>query len=76
MNLNFFEFYHTRFQDSKTRKWVIIGTLIYLFSPIDIIPDILLPFGIIDDTVLIIMFLSEILALFRKPKNKPVNKRS
>jgi uncharacterized membrane protein YkvA (DUF1232 family) len=31
----------------------IIGTLLYIFSPIDIIPDFLLPFGLMDDAAFV-----------------------
>ena len=70
MQLNFFKFYHSKFQNPKTRKWVILVTILYLFSPIDLIPDFLLPFGFIDDTALLVMFTSELWALYKKPRKK------
>lgn len=43
----------------KTKKfikkhWKLILTIIYLLSPIDLIPDVLLPLGYTDDLILII----------------------
>ena len=36
----------------KRKKLLVIGGIIYLFLPIDLIPPILFPFGFIDDLVL------------------------
>ncbi len=60
MKLNPFQIYHEKFRNPNTRIWVIVGTLLYLFSPIDIIPDFLLGIGFVDDLVLLIMFLVEL----------------
>jgi len=38
----------------------IIGTLLYIFSPIDIIPDFLLPFGLMDDAAVVALCLKAI----------------
>jgi uncharacterized membrane protein YkvA (DUF1232 family) len=38
----------------------IIGTLLYIFSPIDIIPDFLLPFGLMDDAAVVAVCLKAI----------------
>lgn len=38
--------------------WVILGTLLYLISPIDISPDILPILGQVDDVALIVLMVS------------------
>jgi uncharacterized membrane protein YkvA (DUF1232 family) len=71
MNLNPFLYYHNRIQDPKTRALTIVLTLLYLFSPIDIVPDFILGPGQVDDTILLIMFIIEIFGIaFRNNKNK------
>jgi uncharacterized membrane protein YkvA (DUF1232 family) len=45
------------------RWWVILGTLIYIFSPIDIVPDFIPIFGQIDDVVILSVLFSEVSAL-------------
>ena len=44
----------------KYRWWIIGGTLMYLISPIDILPDVLPIVGQIDDALLITLVASEI----------------
>lgn len=44
----------------KYRWWIIGGTLLYLISPIDILPDVLPIVGQIDDALLITLVASEI----------------
>ena len=44
----------------KYRWWIIGGTLMYLISPIDILPDVFPIVGQIDDAVLITLVASEI----------------
>ena len=41
----------------KSKKAIIIGGIVYLFLPIDIIPPIIFPFGIIDDIVVWLLIL-------------------
>jgi uncharacterized membrane protein YkvA (DUF1232 family) len=51
-------------------KWLVIGlTLVYLISPIDLIPDVFLGLGQVDDAAIILMLVTE---LFRNylDKNK------
>lgn len=36
----------------KRKKLLIIGGIIYLFLPVDLIPPVLFPFGFLDDIVL------------------------
>lgn len=39
-------------EQSLWKKVLVIGAVIYLVSPIEFIPDFLLPFGIVDDIIL------------------------
>ena len=39
-------------EQSLWKKALVIGAIIYLISPIEFIPDFLLPFGLIDDIIL------------------------
>ena len=58
-----------------TKKALIIGGIVYLFLPFDIIPPFLFPFGILDDIVvwgIILWYLSSELDKYwigEKPKN-------
>jgi uncharacterized membrane protein YkvA (DUF1232 family) len=44
----------------KYRWWVIGGTLVYLLSPIDVIPDIFPIVGQIDDAIVVTLLATEI----------------
>jgi uncharacterized membrane protein YkvA (DUF1232 family) len=44
----------------KYRWWIIGGTLIYLLSPLDILPDAIPLIGEIDDAVLVTLVVSEV----------------
>lgn len=44
------------FRHADTPKWIkgmMLGVVVYLFSPIDMVPDVLLLFGLTDDLVVI-----------------------
>jgi uncharacterized membrane protein YkvA (DUF1232 family) len=50
-------------------KWLVMAlTLVYVFSPIDIIPDFILPFGFIDDGALLILMITQLVLGFRRPR--------
>ena len=49
----FYRWYTQLLRSPKYRWWIIIGTLVYLFSPIDISPDIFPLAGQIDDIALV-----------------------
>jgi len=51
-------------------KAAMIGVVLYLVSPIDLIPDFLLLFGIVDDLVLVPLMLSWIAKYV--PEEEPV----
>lgn len=53
MTLNPLKMYTNLLKNPKT-KWVtVILTVLYLVSPIDFVPDFLLPFGLIDDGIIL-----------------------
>ena len=39
-------------EQSLWKKILVIGSIVYLISPIEFVPDFLLPFGLIDDIIL------------------------
>lgn len=55
-----YHWYRKLVRNPQTRWWVVLGTIVYLISPIDFAPD-LFPFaGQIDDFLLITLLLSEL----------------
>ncbi|NEO28732.1 MAG: DUF1232 domain-containing protein [Kamptonema sp. SIO4C4] len=55
-----YRWYRNALQNPQSRWWVILGSLVYLISPIDIAPD-LIPFaGQVDDIVLLTLLLTEV----------------
>ncbi|WP_069790592.1 DUF1232 domain-containing protein [Cyanobacterium sp. IPPAS B-1200] len=55
-----YTWYTNGIRNPQYRLWVILGTLVYLISPIDISPDIIPIAGQIDDFVIVTIMLSEI----------------
>ncbi|BFM41328.1 Protein of unknown function DUF1232 [Synechocystis sp. LKSZ1] len=52
--------YRSGIRNRKYRWWIILGTLVYLLSPLDIAPDLLPIVGQIDDVVLVTLLLTEV----------------
>ena len=50
-------------RNSKYRWWVILGTILYFLSPIDIVPDIFPIVGQIDDVLLMTLLVTEVSGL-------------
>ncbi|MEI7579280.1 MAG: DUF1232 domain-containing protein [bacterium] len=51
------------------KHWILIVSLIYLLWPLDIIPDIFGPVGLIDDfSLLAIVFLRELIIFYKEKK--------
>ncbi|MGP1384790.1 MAG: YkvA family protein [Thainema sp.] len=46
-------------RNPKYRWWIVLGSLVYLVSPIDIAPDLIPILGQVDDVVLISILLME-----------------
>ncbi len=55
-----YNWYRELVANPKYRWWIIGGTLLYLVSPLDILPDVLPIVGQIDDAVLITLVATEI----------------
>ena len=49
MKLPFYDWYRNLIRNSKYRWVIIVGTLLYLISPIDLLPDFIPLIGQIDD---------------------------
>lgn len=56
----------------KYRNWVLLGTLVYFLSPVDISPDVFPVVGWIDDGLIATIAVAEVsqLLLERRRKNK------
>jgi uncharacterized membrane protein YkvA (DUF1232 family) len=64
--MNPIQFYTNLLHNPKYKWWVVALTLAYVFSPIDIIPDFILPFGIIDDGAILVLMIKELIMSPRK----------
>lgn len=55
-----YNWYRNTIRNPKYRWWVVLGTLVYLFSPFDIAPDFIPVIGQIDDVLVMTLLVSEI----------------
>lgn len=55
-----YNWYRNTIRNPKYRWWMILGTMAYLFSPIDIAPDFIPVVGQLDDVLLLTMLVSEV----------------
>ena len=55
-----YEWYRSAIRHPKYRWWVILGTAIYLISPIDIAPDFIPVLGQLDDVVIAGLLFTEL----------------
>lgn len=60
MASGFIDWYRNLIRNSKYRWLVIAGSLIYLISPIDLLPDVIPVIGQIDDVVVMTLLVSEL----------------
>jgi uncharacterized membrane protein YkvA (DUF1232 family) len=58
-----YNWYRNLLRNPKYRWWVIIGTIVYLLSPIDIAPDFIPIAGQIDDFLVLSLLVSEVSGL-------------
>jgi uncharacterized membrane protein YkvA (DUF1232 family) len=58
-----YNWYRNLIRDPKYRWWVILGTLVYFASPIDILPDVFPIVGQIDDVFLMTLLVTEVSGL-------------
>lgn len=76
MTLNPYTLYQHGLRSPKWRKWVILFTVIYIISPIDIIPDWFIPaVGLIDDGILLTVFVSEMVRIYVLPHKSSLKNR-
>ena len=52
--------YRSLLQNPKYRWWVVAASVVYLVSPIDLLPDFLPFAGLIDDTLIVSLLVSEV----------------
>ncbi|MEH2327834.1 YkvA family protein [Nostoc sp.] len=58
-----YTWYRNVLRNPKYRWWVILGTLVYLVSPFDVLPDFIPVVGQIDDVFLLTLLVSEVSGL-------------
>ncbi|ABA24170.1 Protein of unknown function DUF1232 [Trichormus variabilis ATCC 29413] len=58
-----YNWYRGLLQNPKYRWWVILGTILYIASPIDIAPDFLPVVGQIDDFLVLSILVTEVSGL-------------
>lgn len=71
-----YNWYRDIVANPKYRWWVIGGTLLYVLSPIDIIPDVFPIIGQIDDAVVITLLATEVVSLLKNRNANIKQKRS
>jgi uncharacterized membrane protein YkvA (DUF1232 family) len=69
-----YTWYSNLVSNPKYRWWVIAGTLMYLVSPLDIIPDFIPFIGEIDDAVVVTLLATEVIQVF-KDRNAAVKQK-
>jgi uncharacterized membrane protein YkvA (DUF1232 family) len=67
--------YRSLLQNPKYRWWVVAASVVYLVSPVDLIPDFIPFAGLIDDTLIISALVAEV-AQVAKTKLESQNTRS
>ncbi|HEY9609260.1 YkvA family protein [Allocoleopsis sp.] len=55
-----YNWYRNTLRNPKYRWWVVLGSLLYILSPIDISPDFIPIIGQIDDVVILTLLVSEV----------------
>jgi uncharacterized membrane protein YkvA (DUF1232 family) len=56
----FYAWYSKTLRHPKYRWFIIIGSLVYLFSPLDISPDLFPIIGQVDDVAILVLLVSEV----------------
>lgn len=57
--------YRALIRNPQTRWLVVLGTVLYLFSPLDLAPDLLPLAGQLDDVLLVTLLLTELFQISR-----------
>jgi len=72
-----YNWYRNTIRNPRYRWWMILATLAYVISPIDIAPDFLPIVGQIDDVMIVSLLISEVSQLLfdymRQRQEKPVS---
>jgi uncharacterized membrane protein YkvA (DUF1232 family) len=75
-----YNWYRDLVRNPKYRWWVVGASLVYLLSPIDLLPEALLgPLGLVDDMVIVTVLATELAGVLRdrvsakKPKSDTKN---
>jgi uncharacterized membrane protein YkvA (DUF1232 family) len=55
-----YTWYRNTIRNPKYRWWLILGTIVYVVSPLDISPDFIPVIGQVDDVLLVTLLVSEI----------------
>jgi len=55
-----YDWYRGLIRNPKYRWWIILGSLVYLISPLDLSPDVLPIAGQIDDIAILTLLLAEV----------------
>ncbi|MCG9893224.1 MAG: DUF1232 domain-containing protein [Thermosynechococcaceae cyanobacterium MS004] len=55
-----YSWYRNTLRNPKYRWWIVIGTLVYLISPLDFSPDLFPIIGEIDDIALVTLLFAEV----------------
>lgn len=55
-----YNWYTQTIRNPKYRWWIILGSLVYLLSPLDISPDLIPIAGQVDDIIILTLLLSEV----------------
>ncbi len=71
-----YNWYRQLITNPKYRWWIIAGTLIYVLSPFDILPDFIPFIGGIDDAVLVTLVATEVSQLLLDRLKSSKNQKS
>lgn len=55
-----YDWYRNTLRNPQYRWWMILGTLVYLLSPIDIAPDLIPIAGQVDDLIILTLLVTEV----------------
>ncbi|ACK69775.1 protein of unknown function DUF1232 [Gloeothece citriformis PCC 7424] len=66
---SFYSWYRSQIRNPKYRWLVLLGTVLYLVSPVDILPDFIPILGWIDDGVVLTLLMTEITRLITERRN-------
>jgi uncharacterized membrane protein YkvA (DUF1232 family) len=73
---SFYGWFRNTLRNPKYRWWIIGGSLVYLFSPIDIAPDFIPVIGQLDDITILGLLIAEVTQLlgdYLKHRNPEAN---